>query len=171
MSILKSETFKDYAGSFFNALVIFVILYIFLWPLGVNGFSMEPALNDGDRVFISRAMAFFGMFDRGDIVMIKPEKKGADELIIKRLIALPGEKVEIKSNKLYINGEEYKEAYLNDSYKMSDMSVMLSETEYFFMGDNRDLSFDSRSFGALDKESLKAVIIFRWFPINSMLMY
>lgn len=116
----------------------------------VDGESMMPTYYNGQIVFGSSIKKL----ERGDIIVAKPDKK----LVIKRLIGLPGETVESKNGNIYINGvlleEPYLESERNIISKNYEWKVELGENEYFYMGDNRDNSYDCRAYGPVDSKKI-----------------
>lgn len=112
----------------------------------IDGESMMPTYKDGQIVFGSSIKKL----ERGDIIVAKTE----DRLVIKRLIAFPGETIESKGGNIYINGELLEEDYLeparNAISKNYEWKFVLGENEYFYMGDNRDNSYDCRAYGPVD---------------------
>lgn len=116
----------------------------------VDGESMMPTYHNGQIVFGSSIKKL----ERGDIIVAKPDKK----LVIKRLIGLPGETVESKNGNIYINGvlleEPYLESERNIVSKNYEWKVELGENEYFYMGDNRDNSYDCRAYGPVDSKKI-----------------
>lgn len=112
---------------------------------------MEPLLIDGDIMLINRIEYHSQLPERGDVIaMYFPG--AAQEKYVKRIIGLPGETVEIKSGKVYINNIELPEAYVNDARTTPDQVTQLDSNEYFVMGDNRAVSSDSRTWGPLPKK-------------------
>ena len=94
--------------------------------------------------------------------------KGDKELLIKRVIGLPGDKVVIKNGDVYVNGKQQSDYYTEDRYTAGDISVTVPEGEYFCMGDNRQHSTDSRfsSVGCVSSSLIKGKVIFRFYPFN-----
>lgn len=90
--------------------------------------------------------------EREDIVVIKLDNR----YLIKRVVGLPGENIKYKDNKLYINNKEYNDKF---SYITDDYSIDVGKNEYFCLGDNRQYSADSRTFGCFNKKNIKAVAI------------
>ena len=113
------------------------------YVLGVSavaGDSMQPTLMTGDRVLITRLDYIVGVPQRGDVVQL--EIPGRDGEYLKRVVGLPGETVEIVGGVVHINGKALNETYatLSDD----DFRIQLDEDEYFVLGDNRPVSYDSR---------------------------
>ena len=113
------------------------------YVLGVSavaGDSMQPTLMTGDRVLITRMDYILGSPERGEVVQL--EIPGRDGEYLKRVVGLPGETVEIIGGEVHINGQALNETYatLSDD----DFRIQLDEDEYFVLGDNRPVSYDSR---------------------------
>jgi signal peptidase I len=120
-------------------------------PVKVEGLAMRPAFNDGDRVLMTQPP---GKIVRGDVIMFL-YPKDQSRVYIKRVIGLPGDKIAIMDGRVYINGDPYEEAYIDPEYNHSK-AKLAEETvpadHYFVMGDNRDNSSDSRSWGTVRTE-------------------
>ncbi|MFT9820014.1 signal peptidase I [Lysinibacillus sp. NPDC056185] len=168
----------------FALLVAFLIKYFLFTPVLVKGVSMEPTLVDHDRVIVNKIGPKFKSIDRFDIVVINNILiNNEEENIIKRVIGLPGDKIEYKDDQLYINGEKYSEPYL-DQYKkvLKDPGSLtydftldqdLGETSvpegyYFVLGDNRRKSNDSRNpeLGFIPKEKIMGTTSIICWPIE-----
>lgn len=145
---------------------------------------MEPTFHHGDLVITNKTVQYLGDTDfgqsrnydynRGDVVIVK---QGNTDLI-KRVIALEGEEVEIKDNHVFINGEELDEEYLPTtvrtklpssefSFFRNEGSVIVPENSYFVMGDNREHSKDSRfkEIGFISRSNIKGRVMFRYWPL------
>ena len=145
-------------------LAILVLLfkkYVFS-PIKVNGSSMEKTLYDGDIMILNIIDYRFHEIKRFDIVVVDIKK----EYIIKRVIGLPGEKVEYKENQLYINDQLVEDPY--GSHPTSDFSVTVPKNHYFVLGDNRTNSLDSRYFGAFPKNKILGKTSLILFPLDRM---
>jgi signal peptidase I len=151
-------------------IVVFVVQ-----PVKVEGTSMLPHLHDGERIFVDKLIYYhlprlekygWPRLDRGDIVVFwfpnDPEKS-----YVKRIIGLPGETVEVRGGRIFINGEELDEAYLDPQRNLSRRSnppVRVIEHHYFVMGDNRDNSSDSRYWGLVPEKYIYGKALFRYWP-------
>ena len=143
-------------------IVVVVLIRTFLFsPALVNGASMENTLYDGEIVIVNKIGLLSGI-DRFDIVIVKV----GDELLIKRVIALPNEKIEYKDNVLYINDEEI-ETPIEFEYT-NDFVHTTGYDEYFVMGDNRDVSQDSRILGAFNKQNIEGKVDLVLYPFNKI---
>ncbi|SEQ54474.1 signal peptidase I [Piscibacillus halophilus] len=157
-----------------KAIIIAVILafflrtYIFATSI-VEGTSMDPTLHNGERVIFNKAVYLFDEPERGDIVIIQHPNKN----YVKRVIGLPNETVEVQNGVLYINGEEVEQDFLPPEQQeaTSDFRpIEVPEHHYFVMGDNRDISKDSRNgLGYIHEDDIigrSEVIIFPFDQIS-----
>ncbi len=149
--------------------VLLVRLYI-ITPEIVSGESMENTLHDGEWILNSKIIYKYSDIERFDIVIIKKQ----DYLIIKRIIGLPGDYVEYKDNKLYINGEEVEDVYAKgntNDFSLKDICYgcdVIPEGKYLVLGDNREVSADSRSkeLGLVSENDITGKAVFRLWPLN-----
>lgn len=138
----------------------------------IEGPSMQPNFWAGQFLIVSRVHYLLGEPQRGDIVVFDPpgdDDLPDDPLLIKRLIGLPGEHVEVRDGQVFINGEFINEPYLNEvnspvrcSGRQCD--VVLGADEYFLLGDNRNNSRDSRVFGPVERHRIVGEAIIRYWP-------
>ncbi len=166
------EFFKDTIGYIiFIALIILIIVYIVSLQQ-VVGNSMNYTLNDRDVVILNKAKYAFFDIEYGDIVSVKFNE---GNYMVKRVIGLPGDTVQILNNKLFINGEIYEESYLDDKLSISEDFKMehigydeIPNNMYLVLGDNRGDSVDSRTLGLVKKEDIVGEVIFRLYPFNKI---
>lgn len=149
-------------------LVILIKSYV-VSPIRVIGSSMESTLFDGDIMILNKISYRFNKIKRFDIVVIDHE----DKSLIKRVIGLPGDKIEYKDNKLYINDKNYSESYLNKGtitydFELDELLGMerVPEDCYFVLGDNREISSDSRIIGFIDKKYIEGKTSIIIFPFS-----
>lgn len=159
---------KEWIQSIAEAVVIILIMFIFFWPVSVNGMSMEPSLQDKDRVFISRFSAWTDSFEKGDIVVF--DAKDFDENMVKRVIAVGGDYIEIADGNVYVNGEKLNEDYIA-GITYGDIKLNIDNDQIFVMGDNRERSTDSRYFGTIDRADVFGKVIMRFFPLNEITIF
>lgn len=160
------------------AVVIAALILVFLKPIIVQQQSMEPNFHAGDYLLTSRqAYRFFGDPERGDVIVFRSElldDEGNEKCLIKRVIGLPGDVVEIKSGYVYVNGEEIDEPYVKEQGISGEMdAVTVPENELFVMGDNRGVSEDSRSarVGTISEDTIVGKVFVRLYPFNSIKIF
>ena len=136
----------------------------------VVGSSMYPTLEENDRLFSNKVVYYIGEPEREDIVIIKaPDDPDKD--YIKRVIGVAGDTVEVRDGLVYLNGEEIQEDYIEEgSFTEThiDDSWKVPDDYLFVLGDNRapGASKDSRSFGIVEKKSVKGKASLRYFPFD-----
>lgn len=154
---------KDILSTLLIAFTLsFLIVKFILYPCIVDGRSMEPTLQDKDYGFSFIIKKNIDI-KRFDICVLNVNND--DKLIVKRVIGLPFDTIEYKDNKLYINGEYYEEKYLGE-VTTDDFSYSLKENEYFCLGDNRDISKDSRYYGPFAKEDFRSTGMLVIYPFK-----
>lgn len=138
----------------------------------VDGVSMYDTLMDGDNLIVEKISYRFDKLNRLDIIAFYPNGKDNKEYYIKRIIGLPGEFVQMTSEGVYINGEiieeDYRFASENGYLGLAADGIKLEEDEYFVLGDNRQVSFDSRfeEVGVVKYSQIEGKAILRIWPLN-----
>ncbi len=159
-------------------IAVLVIRYFFVQPFLVSGASMEPTFSGGDYLLIDEISYRFREPSRGEVVVFK--YPGNESIYyIKRIIGLPGEKIEIKNGKIVVFNNKHSEGIvLSEKYLPfglnttgKEESVVIGSDEYFVLGDNRNFSFDSRSWGALQKNELVGLVRLRLWPPNEVMAF
>lgn len=167
--------FYDMVDSFKGAIiVVFIVFACFFRVLGVDGDSMYPTLKDKDWLAISGVTV---NVERGDIVVVtQPWERNVP--IIKRVIAVGGDMVDIdfERNKVYVNGTEIYEPYINEPTRVSydvEFPITVDEGKVFVMGDNRNVSLDSRSskIGLIDEGYILGKAFVRLYPMGDWKIY
>jgi signal peptidase I len=143
-----------------------VLIITFLYqPVRVEGTSMLPRLEDRDRLFINKFVYHIAGIERGDVVVFHyprdPEKS-----YIKRVIALPGDRLRIDHGLVWLNGKPQPESYVPDEYRdtRSFDETVVPEGYYFMMGDHRSISSDSREFGPVERSLIYGKAVFVYWP-------
>ncbi|MDD3931486.1 MAG: signal peptidase I [Clostridiaceae bacterium] len=159
------------------AILIGLLLVVFVIQRNsVIGHSMVPTLFPDDQLIVEKVSRWFGGIQHGDIITIRASELPAHDEgpnIIKRVIGLPGDTVEIQSDGVYLNDALLYEPYLEPGTNtrvrnLNYERVTLGENEYFVMGDNRDVSLDSRSFGPVPYKSIIGEVLMRFYPFESI---
>jgi len=153
---------RDLVETLVLALIIFFIANTLTGRFYVRGSSMEPSLHSGQYLVVSKLSYRLGEVQRGDIVVFLPPNGGSDDYI-KRIIGLPGERVEIRDGAVWIDGYRLDEPYALSATPYSG-SWLLEENDYFVLGDNRANSSDSHSWGPLPKENIVGKAVFSYWP-------
>lgn len=157
-----------------SLVIIVPIRYFVIQPFYVKGASMEPNFYDHEYLVVDEISYRFNAPSRGDIVVFR-YPRDPQEFFIKRIIGLPGEKIQIKEGKVFIYSNERPEGYelIEDyldkntkTYSLDSEVIELSSNEYFVLGDNRDSSKDSRSFGAVNRSFLIGKVALRGWPLD-----
>jgi len=130
--------------------------------------SMLPTIQLQDRVIVDKLLFKLSEIERGDIIVFHPLREVDDSGVpwIKRIIGLPGEKVEIKGGKVIINGIELDEPYELEKPDYSIKQIIVPENSYFVLGDNRNNSNDSHRWGALPAENIIGKASLRYWPLD-----
>lgn len=156
-------------------ITVLIIRNFLIQPFLVSGASMEPNFSSGDYLLIDAVSYRFRQPERGEVVVFHyPGNKGA--FYIKRIISLPGERLIINDGAITIFDKDYPQGFvLEESYLPATLEtsgkkeVILKENEYFVLGDNRNYSFDSRSWGTLQKTEIVGLVRLRLWPFNKVM--
>jgi len=142
-------------------LLVLLIKQFVITPMQVKGDSMYPTLKNGDFMVLNKLSYNFHDIERFDIVVVDKD----DSYIIKRVIGLPNETIKYENNELYINGEYIEEDYI-DNHTTNDFEYETGDNCYFVLGDNREISLDSRYLGCFDKSKIIGKTSFTFFPFT-----
>lgn len=166
------------------ALLIALCISLLIKPTIVKESSMEPNFNSNDYIFLSRiAYKFGGEPKRGDVIVFRTDSehlldvKGRHKLLIKRVIGLPGDRIKIADGEVYVNGELDDQSYTKDGDTWVEdrgddevLELTVPEGQLFCMGDNREVSIDSRSddVGCVDEDTIVGKAVFRLLPLSAI---
>ena len=187
----KLELNNTDSKSFYRSFLVDVLIAVFLAaavlyfvrPTVVKQSSMEDTFMENDYLLMLRQAYNTKDPERGDIVIFQSgllnEDTGKSKLLIKRIVGLPGDTIEIKNDQLYLNGKAYREDYLKDGITPAGenpaegQSVIVPAGKYYVMGDNRLVSVDSRyeAVGFIEREAIKGKIAVRLFPITKFAVF
>ena len=156
---------KEWGGSILLCLSIIFIKVAVVDVAEVSGVSMNPTLQDRDKLIIEKVTRYGNIYNRGDIVILESHREnketGVGKYWIKRIMALPGDTIECKNNKLYINDEEFTESYIPETTFTEDISrTEVPEGKMYVLGDNRTNSGDSRDIGFVDYKDIYGKYIY-----------
>jgi signal peptidase I len=178
-----------------EALAIYLVLAALIGRFQVHSISMEPTFHEGQYVMVNRIGAWLSMVapgravadpgaveppmfgpQRGQIVVLFPTVDQTGDALIKRVIGLPGETLEFRSGRVWVNGQQLDEAYLADAVVTDRCNAYcgpftLGANEYFVMGDNRENSRDSRSFGPIPRNQIVGEVVLRYWPLDAFTIF
>ena len=159
----KPETRQSYVllcTVLWSALTFLVVHNCVLSTVVVQGKSMMPTLTPGDCRIVNCLLPHLRDYKRSDVVVIRDSVR--NEFIVKRIVGLPGEQVQLRSGRVYVNGQVLPEPYLaagTRTYSLQDRVITVGADSYFVMGDNRAESEDSRFFGNISRRDLVGIIL------------
>lgn len=168
------EFIKDTMGYVIVAIIV-ILICAYIVTLQQNvGPSMSPTVENGDVYFLNKLSYKFGSIKRNDIIVFYYDQT---KYLVKRVIGLPGERIDYKDNILYINGEPYEETFLAEDVITDDFTMevikgcddgVIPENTYFVMGDNRGNSLDSRAIGVISEDDIMGKATFRIWPFSNL---
>jgi len=152
----------------FALLIIVFVLFVYQ-PVKVEGGSMEPGLEDQERIFINKLVYRVETIDRGDIVVFR-YPRDPRKSFIKRVIGVPGDRVRIVSGHVFVNGQALAEPYVPDEFfdSRSCSEIVVKPESYFVMGDHRSASNDSREFGPVPRANIYGKAVFGYWPMEKL---
>src|ERR1700740_1700798 len=148
-----------------SAGISFLIITFLYQPVRVEGTSMLPRLEDHDRLFINKFVYRISSIRRGG-VRVFHYPRDPEKSYIKRVIALPGDRILIDHGRVFLNGKLLWENYVPEQYRdvRSMAEMIVPEDSYFMMGDHRSISSDSREFGPVDRDLIYGKAVFVYWP-------
>ncbi len=144
-------------------IVVIIIRTFIVTPVRVNGDSMENTLTEGQMLILNK---FDNSFERYDVVVIDESITGS--AVIKRIYALPGETVSIENGIVYVNDKKIDDDFRVVTTDDNLEKITLNNNEYFVLGDNREISLDSRVFGSVNIDDIEGTVNIRIFPLNKI---
>lgn len=151
-------------GSGIQILGLLAISYALLFHVSVvRGSSMTPGIEDGDRILVDHLSYVLGEVRRGDVAVLRcPVDEHLD--YIKRVIAVPGDRVRIEDGIVRVNGELMPEPYVVEPDRSTNLDEVVAPDHFFVLGDNREHSADSREFGQVHRRLLRGRVDLRVWP-------
>ncbi len=154
---------RDLLETLILALLIFVIINTLTGRYEVQSISMEPTLHAGEYLIVSKVAYWIHPPERGDIVVLDPPQNRSEIPYIKRIVGLPGERIEVRDGRVFINGIALNEPYVSGPPRYPADQI-LGPDEYFVLGDNRNNSSDSHIWGVLPADNIIGKAVFRYWP-------
>jgi len=156
--------FREILVTLIVAVVIFFLIQATVQTFIVVGASMEPSFHGGQRLLVNKAVYYLHEPERGDVIVFQPvDNRQAD--YIKRIIALPGDTVEVKMGAVYVNGSQLDESYIKNPPSYTKEQQKIPENNYFVLGDNRNNSDDSHNDWTVPRQKIIGKAwLFIWPP-------
>src|SRR5947209_4612328 len=147
---------------------LFIILFVYQ-PVKVEGGSMEPGLEDQERIFINKLAYRLEAIEHGDVIVFR-YPRDTRKNFIKRVIGLPGDRVRVGDGHVYLNGHLLREPYVPEEYMDSRSSpeIRVPADSYFVLGDHRSMSNDSRDFGPVSRNYIYGKAVFGYWPMEKV---
>lgn len=149
------------------AVVLFLVINGITARVRVDGPSMEPSFFDRDRIVVSKVSYLLGDIERGDVIVF-PAPRSPEEDYIKRVIGLPGDRIRVAGGFVYVNDQPISEPYIKAPPLSNMNEVVVPEGAVFVMGDNRNVSSDSRSWGSLPIDDIVGKAVFVYWPFEAI---
>ena len=165
-SLIRQFTIEVVGTAVRAGILAFLIIYFVAQTNIVHGYSMEPNLHENQRIIVEKVSYRFTQPARGDIVVV--DVADSDVPLIKRVIGLPGETVGIINGQLVVNEQVLNEPYLSPFPTYNYPMTLVPEGHIFVMGDNRPVSRDSRSFGAVSLDAVRGHAWVSYWPIEDL---
>jgi len=147
------------------AILLAVVLSQLMTPAIVHGASMEPTFYHGEIVLANRVAYVRQSPEPGDVILVQPPGSG-DDVMIKRVIATENSDLRIENGQIFVNSQKISETYLKESEFFGTSKEAVPEDNVFVLGDNRNHSLDSRSWGPIEEERIVGKVLFRIYPIQ-----
>lgn len=153
------------------SVAIFLIYKYIAQPFVVEGASMQPNFYSGDYLLVDEVTYRFEKPERGQIIVFH-NPQDTKEFFIKRIVGLPGDKVVVGNGTIYVNGRQINQNYLPAGMTTpGNETVVLGSGQYFVVGDNRIVSYDSRSWGPLNGNLIVGMVRLRFWPLNELKIF
>lgn len=154
--------FRDLSISAIAAFLIITFLY---QPVRVEGISMMPRLENQDRLFVNKFIYRFSTIERGDVIVFR-YPRDVQTSYIKRVVAIPGDRLRIDRGQVYVNDKPLIEPYVPEEYRdtRSYEEITIPADQYFVLGDHRSIAADSREFGPVKRGLIYGKAAFVYWP-------
>ena len=165
MTEKRARLVREVGETIALTLLIFIVIRFAVQSFRVDGPSMEPGLHTDEFVMVDKVAYLFSGPQRGDVVVFHyPLDTSKD--FIKSVVGIPGDSIRTTSSDVFVDGQVLHEPYISRSFNFVSQALKLGPNQYFVIGDNRDNSLDSRTWGALDKSDIMGKAGAVYWPIN-----
>ena len=144
---------RDIVVTVIAAVIIFLVLQVTIGSFKVYGMSMMPSIKNGEYIIVNKVVYYFQEPRRGDVIVFHSPRSPENDLI-KRVIGLPGDEIEVKNGKIYINQKPLEEHYITEPPTYKYPNIEVPDNSYFVLGDNRNNSSDSHTGWFLPRENI-----------------
>jgi signal peptidase I len=165
---LWREVAEEWVKPLLKMLLIVLIVNLFLPRYYVEGRSMEPNFHENDLLMTSTVEVLTDSLQRGEVVVLSSPVDGT--MVLKRIIGMPGDTIEVRDGTVYINGVALDEPYINERPTYSG-EWTLGADEYFVLGDNRNHSYDSADYGPVQLNEIRGAVRLRYFPFTQFQVF
>ena len=151
------------------AIAAFLIITFLYQPVRVEGISMLPRLENQDRLFINKLIYHFSSIERGDVIVFR-YPRNPQTSYIKRVVAIPGDRLRIDRGQVYVNNKPLSEPYVPEEYRdtRSFDEITIAPGQYFVLGDHRSIAADSREFGPVKRDLIYGKATFVYWPTQDV---
>jgi signal peptidase I len=161
----RARLIREVVETIAVTLLIFIVIRFAVQSFRVDGPSMQPGLYTNEYVLVNKAAYLFSAPQRGDVIVFHFPLNTSEDFI-KRIVGVPGDTIETTSTEVIVDGQVLREPYISQPFNFVSQNLKLGPDEFFVMGDNRDNSLDSRTWGPLDKSYIIGKAVAVYWPIN-----
>ncbi len=172
---ISDTNYKEILYDWGKTIVLSILIAMFVRMTIVGAYyvptgSMKPTIGIGDRLLGCKFLYWFSEPDAGDIVVFEPPEEAHTSVsrFVKRIVAVEGDRVEVRNGVLYVNGEPREEPYIASRPRYRIAPLTVPDGQLFVLGDNRNNSADGHIWGFLPRENVEAKIVFRFWPITHL---
>jgi len=156
---------RDTLITLIMALVLFLLLQATFQSFIVVENCMEPGFQEGERLLVNKVVYYFHEPEMGDVIILHPPTD-SKAIYIKRIIALPGDSVEVKMGAVYVNGSKLDEPYIKEPPTYTFYEAIIPENEYFVLGDNRNIANDSHKGWTVPRQNIIGKVWLSFWPLS-----
>jgi signal peptidase I len=163
----RTRLIREVVETIALTLLVFIVIRFAVQSFRVDGPSMEPGLHTDEFVMVNKVAYLFSAPQRGDVIVFHyPLDTSKD--FIKRIIGVPGDTIRTTSSEVIVDGQVIHEPYISQPFNFVSQTWKLGPNQFFVMGDNRDNSLDSRTWGPLDRSYIVGKAIAVYWPVSNL---